>query len=71
MIHAPNGLDIFVLLATVVIALLIYARNSNRAALPYPPGPRKLPVLGNLLDFPTSFEWETYARWGKEYSGFH
>ncbi|KDR66539.1 hypothetical protein GALMADRAFT_161961 [Galerina marginata CBS 339.88] len=67
MIRLPTGLDLFVLLGTLAIAVLIYTRN-NKRALPYPPGPRKLPVLGNLLDLPKSFEWETYARWSKEYN---
>ncbi|KDR66540.1 hypothetical protein GALMADRAFT_259045 [Galerina marginata CBS 339.88] len=65
---SPNGLDLFVFLATLATMLLVYLRNKKRPLLPYPPGPRKLPVLGNLLDLPTSNEWETYARWSKEYS---
>ncbi|KDR69244.1 hypothetical protein GALMADRAFT_145643 [Galerina marginata CBS 339.88] len=69
MISQPNGLDLLLFLATlgVAAAMLIYARSRKRSTLPYPPGPKRLPVLGNLLDIPTSFEWETYARWGKEY----
>ncbi|KDR66581.1 hypothetical protein GALMADRAFT_147803 [Galerina marginata CBS 339.88] len=68
MISAPSGLDLLALLAAAATAMLIYKWNSKRFTLPYPPGPKKYPVLGNLLDLPTGLEWETYARWGKEYN---
>ncbi|KDR83250.1 hypothetical protein GALMADRAFT_876216 [Galerina marginata CBS 339.88] len=68
MIPELNRLDLFVVLGALATALWLYVRNSRRSTLPYPPGPRKLPILGNLLDIPTSLEWETYVRWGKEYN---
>jgi len=34
--------------------------------LPLPPGPKTLPLIGNLLDKPASFEWMTYHKWCKE-----
>jgi len=32
-----------------------------------PPGPKPLPLLGNLFDMPVSREYETYTQWGREY----
>ncbi|KAF9479499.1 cytochrome P450 [Pholiota conissans] len=63
-----NYNDKLLLLAAFVSTFFVYLRIRSRRALPLPPGPKKLPVLGNLLDIPTSFEWITYARWSKDYN---
>ena len=60
-------------LATLVTLILtgtvfIYVRIRKRSTFPLPPGPKKLPLLGNLFDFPTSREWLTYAKLCKEHS---
>ncbi|KAJ7483464.1 cytochrome P450 [Mycena latifolia] len=39
----------------------------RRSRLPLPPGPPKLPLVGNLFDMPSTFEWETYMKWSKIY----
>ncbi|KAJ7624709.1 cytochrome P450 [Roridomyces roridus] len=41
--------------------------SGSRSQLPLPPGPKKLPILGNLLDIPSKDPWETYAKWAKDY----
>ncbi|KAI9452763.1 cytochrome P450, partial [Lactarius psammicola] len=33
-----------------------------------PPGPKGLPLVGNVLDMPTRNQWLTYWRWGKKYN---
>jgi len=35
-----------------------------------PPGPRKLHLLGNLLDMPLSHEWAKFAEWGEKWGTF-
>ncbi|KAJ7580221.1 cytochrome P450 [Mycena floridula] len=38
-------------------------------AAPFPPGPKGLPIFGNLRDIPTESAWKTYAEWGQRWGG--
>ncbi|KAL4079445.1 cytochrome P450 [Scleroderma citrinum] len=45
------------------IQWILFKRNHT----PLPPGPKPLPLVGNLFDIPTVKPWLTYADWGKKY----
>ena len=54
------------ILGTLGVFVVYWSGQRQRQHLP--PGPKKLPFIGNLLSMPSRVQWETYAKWGKEYS---
>jgi len=52
---------------TVVIALALLRKQRAPRRLPYPPGPKGYPVIGNLLDFPKGLIWEGFAKMAAEH----
>ncbi|KAH7922734.1 cytochrome P450 [Leucogyrophana mollusca] len=50
-----------------IITLYVIRRRKQRAGLPFPPGPKPLPLIGNLLDLPLKDEAITYNKWAKQH----
>ncbi|KAJ3733959.1 cytochrome P450 [Lentinula guzmanii] len=50
------------ILATLVLPLVIFLQKRN-ARLRLPPGPKPLPIIGNVLEIPTERSWIKYAEW--------
>ena len=53
---------------STLIAFVVYWVNAQRQRRKLPPGPKKYPLIGSLLSMPSTLEWETFAKWGHEYS---
>ena len=51
----------------LLLASIRRYRNGVHNDQALPPGPRPLPLLGNLLDVPHNKEWETLGKWRDEY----
>ena len=71
----PVGCLLFSAVVFALFAFLARVYVSARArrrggGLRYPPGPRGLPLFGNIFDIPQHSPWETYTQWGKQYGTF-
>ncbi|KAF4609449.1 hypothetical protein D9613_012942 [Agrocybe pediades] len=58
-----NQIDVVVIFTAIALLLVIHRKNSRP---PYPPGPKGIPLLGNLLDLQGGSEWVKFDKWGKE-----
>lgn len=52
--------------ATAVALTVAWKRWGSRR-LPYPPGPKGYPIIGNLLDFPENPIWEGFAKMAQDH----
>jgi len=57
-----------ILAILVIIAFLKDRQTKAGNHLPYPPGPKGLPLIGNVNDMATDVTpQELYAKWGREF----
>ncbi|KAF8895356.1 CyP450 monooxygenase [Infundibulicybe gibba] len=47
---------------------VINSRRGNPGNLPFPPGPKGKPIIGNAQDIPAKHPWLTYLQWSKKYN---
>ncbi|GJE96468.1 cytochrome P450 [Phanerochaete sordida] len=55
------------LLALCAVAATFVIHQVAKKRHRYPPGPPRLPVVGNLFDFPASYSWLKFAEWARQY----
>jgi hypothetical protein len=56
-------------LLSAIVFRLLQGRQQRR--IPYPPGPKGHPLIGNLRDLPTRYQWLKYEEWGKHFGKHH
>jgi hypothetical protein len=52
--------------ASLLIVWYFLANKPSRSK-GLPPGPKPLPLIGNLLDVPKKKSWLTFAKWKEQY----
>ncbi|KAK0185228.1 hypothetical protein F5146DRAFT_199523 [Armillaria mellea] len=65
MFSSIRTLDISITLVGLIFTWHLFRRTRRSTAI-FPPGPRGLPLIGNLLDMPSQKEWLTFTKWGRE-----
>lgn len=54
--------------ALLGLALFLLSRVFKvKRPAPFPPGPKGLPIVGNVLDMPRSHEWITFSEWANKW----
>ncbi|KAG6876713.1 hypothetical protein C0993_000918, partial [Termitomyces sp. T159_Od127] len=54
-------------LASLIVTFFIWFRKHKASTVSLPPGPRPLPLLGNVRDLTTKELWLPAAKWAKQY----
>ena len=65
------GAGILSTLALLIAYSYIQDRRRNPARLPYPPGPKGYPIIGNLLDIPNAFIYKRFREMSRDLGTLH
>jgi hypothetical protein len=66
-----NTSSITVALSSLLVVLFLRFRKSKASRASLPPGPKPLPLLGNILDLTLKELWLPAYEWAKQYGTGH
>lgn len=70
-IMSSQSIPIALPLLVAVLALYLIKRWAvGRSGKHLPPGPKPLPIVGNLFDMPPARQWEVFAEWKERWGRF-
>ncbi|KAK7687641.1 hypothetical protein QCA50_008856 [Cerrena zonata] len=58
---------IAIILSPLLLLLFQWLKRRPLHSLPLPPGPKGVPVLGNMFDIPSSMPWKQFREWSNSY----
>ena len=65
------GTGILLTVALLIAYSYVQDWRRNPTRLPYPPGPKGYPVIGNLLDIPNAFIYKRFRQMSRDLGTFH
>jgi hypothetical protein len=60
--------SVYLASGVILSSFLYWLGSPSHSKYLLPPGPRKLPIIKNLLDFPLGEQWVSFTKWSDEYS---
>lgn len=64
------GAGLLLTVALLIVYSYVQDRRRNPARLPYPPGPKGYPIIGNLFDIPNAFIYKRFGEMSRELGTF-
>ncbi|KAI9448699.1 hypothetical protein BJY52DRAFT_307637 [Lactarius psammicola] len=66
MVFFVTAVDVMIV-STVFYLLFTFQDHIRRRGIPYPPGPRRWPIIGNLFNSPKQSPWIAYAEMSRKH----